>query len=121
MNWNDALTGLREILQELYPTVERARIVLAEAGIGTGAIAFDSAALLNWHTILEEVQKHRQVPALVTRALRAYPERNDLREALSAYLATQGRPGPSPSSAPTTIPFQVPYASNPVFVGRDTE
>jgi hypothetical protein len=118
MTWNDALTQLRELLQELYPEVARARVVVADAGIPEGTIEFHAAAQVNWHTVVQQAHTRRQVAALVNVATRDYPGRAaELHTALAAYHAMLGASlQPSPPASPA---FQVPYRRNPQFVGRE--
>lgn len=76
MAWNPGLTKLRDLLAELYPTIQLAREVLEQAGLPAGHITFSAAATSNWHAILKEAVRRKRVPALVAVARAEYPERD---------------------------------------------
>jgi hypothetical protein len=59
MAWDrQALINLREILARLYPSERDARRVVVDAGLNPAQIAFDSKAITNWFSILEEARNH---------------------------------------------------------------
>jgi hypothetical protein len=88
MPWNPGLTQLRDLLAELYPTIQLSREVVEQAGLPTSRIAFDPAAKSNWHNILKEAQRRNKVGAIVAVACQEYPE---MREKLTqAEQASRG-------------------------------
>lgn len=81
-----ALTGLRDLLADLYPTRESSYRVVDEAGLRRGPIAFHNAALDNWQSILVEAHRRGQVGALVDVAAKDYEAQEaPLRAALQVY------------------------------------
>ena len=66
--------ALRDVLADLYPEERDARVVAADAGLGTQRIAFDPRAQTNWHHILTEAVQATRVDALWTVVLSAYGE-----------------------------------------------
>src|SRR5579864_1436718 len=100
MAWREELTTLTELLAELYPSVETSRRVVAFAGLKPALISFNSAAALNWHSILETAERHQQVHEIVKVALEDYPE-NAL---LAAYANSEPRPIEGPDIG--TIPWR---------------
>lgn len=89
MPWHPTLTELRTILATLYPTVEDARRVVADAGLDALRIGFDAKAINNWQQILEEALRSNQVDALLHAAHNEYPENTDLAHAEQAYRAVE--------------------------------
>src|SRR4051812_27149744 len=83
---NALLAQLRDILKDLYPTIESSVTVVDDAGIPRANISFSSAASQNWHAIVREAYNHRKVLTLVDVVLRDY-DRDDLRAAREAYRA----------------------------------
>jgi hypothetical protein len=90
MAWDrQQLINLREILARLYPVERDARRVVEDAGLNPAHIAFDSKAITNWFSILEEARKHSgKVEAILAVALEEYPENEGLQR------AAQGAPPP---------------------------
>lgn len=70
--WNEYLTQLSRVLEELYPTDEVARRIVVRAGMHPATITFDGAARDIWASILEEAHKHGCVEALVDAARSEY-------------------------------------------------
>jgi nucleoside phosphorylase len=116
---NALLAQLRDILKELYPTIESAIIVVDGAEIPRANIPFSSAASQNWHAILREAHNRRKVLALVDVALQDF-DRDDLRAIREAYraafLASVTAAGPvrdqpprqtDPPAAPTTVDLAI--------------
>jgi hypothetical protein len=80
------LTQLRDILQDMYPTIGRAQLIVDTAGLPRNRIAWSAAAQENWHAILSEAHHQRMVPALVDVAKVDFPKRAaDLDHALAVY------------------------------------
>lgn len=90
MAWDRrALRDLREILARLYPTERDARRVVVDAGLNPAQIAFDSKAISNWFSILEEAERHAgKIDALVAVAVAEYPDHEALQR------AAEGAPPP---------------------------
>ncbi len=65
MNWDPNLINLRDVLADLYYTVEHSREVVEQAGLKKDFIAFNTATVLNWQNILREAQKHNKVQAII--------------------------------------------------------
>src|SRR5579862_2543189 len=68
-----ALKRVRGVMVELYPKVDTARRVVADADIGQGSISFGGSADDVWFSILDEASKQRKLAALVAVALKEYP------------------------------------------------
>ena len=69
-----AVTGLREGLARLYPTVDRSFRIIEQAGLDTIDIRSDSNARTNWYNILQEARKFDgKIDAIVDEALKEYP------------------------------------------------
>ncbi len=69
-----ALADLRNLLVDLYPTEQSSRRVVDEAGLPHGHVAFQDAAIDNWHAILEEADRHDRVGAVVAVAKGEYDQ-----------------------------------------------
>jgi hypothetical protein len=83
------LRDLREILARLYPTEREARRVVVDAGLNPAQVAFDTKAISNWFSILEEAGKHSgKIEAVVAVAVVEYPDDEGLQR------AAQGAPPP---------------------------
>jgi V8-like Glu-specific endopeptidase len=65
---------LVEVLASLYPTPDDSRRLVASAKIRTEFIRFNSAAIVNWHNILQEARNRGAVTRLVKEALKDYPD-----------------------------------------------
>jgi hypothetical protein len=88
MPWNPGLTQLRDLLAELYPTIQLSREVVEMAGLPASRIAFNPAAKSNWHNILKEAQRRNKVGAIVAVACEEYPEMRG--KLTQAELASRG-------------------------------
>lgn len=75
------LKRLREILADLYPTVESARRVVAEAGLRSDLIAFQSIAADSWFNILEQGRIQGRIEAMLDLVLEDHPGIEALRVA----------------------------------------
>src|SRR5215218_4969456 len=91
---NTLLAQLRDILKEIYPTIESSTMAVDDAGIPRNNISFSAAASQNWHAILREAHNRRKVLALLDVVLRDI-DRHDQRAAKKAYRAAF-----APTSAP---------------------
>lgn len=74
MAWNSILTSLRDVLADLYPTVDDSRRVVDVAGLKPAFITFDNKAINNWYNILSEADKRDRVDDIVAVASAEYPE-----------------------------------------------
>jgi V8-like Glu-specific endopeptidase len=74
MTWNSNLTNLRDILADLYFTVQDSRQVVEEAGLQPSFIEFSNKAVTNWHNILRYAQKRHKVQSIIEVAQKDYPE-----------------------------------------------
>jgi hypothetical protein len=73
----------------LYPTERDSRRVVVDAGLNPAMIAFDSKAINNWFSILEEANSHAgKIEAIIQGALEEYPDEEGLQR------AAQGEPPP---------------------------
>jgi hypothetical protein len=98
MSWNPGLTKIRDLLAYLYPTVQGSQMVVDEAGLPTGRIAFNPASTSNWHNILQEAHRRGKVQAIVDIARTEYPEQSaELTEAEGEYLRWLGESQSSPA------------------------
>jgi hypothetical protein len=78
---------LQKILSDLFPTANRSREVVANAGVPHGRMEFEGASLDRWRSILEEAHRHEMIPAIVAAAVEEYPaRRNELAEAEQEHL-----------------------------------
>ena len=114
-----ALSWLRPVLADLYPTEDDSRLVVADAGIAPQRITFSPKADTNWHAILEEARRQEKLDALLERVKLDYGTNHKFIAALQAYRAgaavaavTPGAPGPVP-------PVPRPPTADPL-IGRDT-
>jgi V8-like Glu-specific endopeptidase len=88
-DWNDSLWNLRDLLADLYPTVQLSIPLLKKTNLPTGRIPFDAAAHTNWFNILDEARKQKMVGDLVEEAKKDYPRE----DALQRFLDTGELPG----------------------------
>ena len=88
MSWNSNLTNLRDVLADLYFMAQDSRRVVEDAGLNPTFIAFDNKAIINWHNILREAQKHNKVQTIIEVAQRDYPENEFLSLARRNGLTT---------------------------------
>lgn len=85
-------TNLRDVLADLYPETDEARMLLREAEIPTQRIRFSASALTNWWAIIEEARKQGTLPLLVAAAARQYPHHAWLSAAASGVYETARGP-----------------------------
>ena len=71
---NDHLifAALREVLADLYPEENAARVVVADAGLDAKQITFSARAQTNWHNILAEAIRQARLDHLLKLALADY-------------------------------------------------
>lgn len=89
---------------DLYPSQQSAITVVDEANIPRSRIRFSSSSSENWHAILEEAHKRRQVLMLVDTVLHHYEMREDLRAAAEAYRAAYFTAPPSSTRRSSASP-----------------
>jgi len=87
MPWNQSLTNLRDVLADLYFTVEESRRVVEEAGLDPKFIQFNPQAITNWHNILRYANNREAVPAIVEVAYSENPTNEWLAAAKSGQLS----------------------------------
>lgn len=85
MNPRQAFAQLRNVLADLYETVDSTRRIVYDAGLEELQITFSSKSQDNWHSILREADKQGQVRQIVSLALAEYKENAKLQEAWEAY------------------------------------
>ena len=100
MGWNQTLINLRDVLADLYFTVQDSRRVVEEAGLNPAFMAFDNRAINNWQNILREAQKRDKVQSIVDIAHKDYPENQWL---------TLARQGEIPALKGTAIESEVEW------------
>lgn len=88
VQWDETLTGLRNVLAELYQTDDDARRISAEAGVPSGAVKFSGVAISTWHDLLQKAFYLGKVRAIidVARSPKEYSNNNALAWATDAYL-----------------------------------
>jgi len=91
MAWNAILSQLRDVLATLYPTVQDARRLIADAELNPNFIAFDNKAINNWHNILQEAVHRSKLDAIVQAARAEYSESPELLQSWQAYLMVIGQ------------------------------
>lgn len=85
MPWDVSMTNLRSVLTELFPSIADAQRIVDVAGLPSSHIAYNPAALTNWHSILTEAMKRQRIPPIIDAALQEYPESKELQLARSEY------------------------------------
>ena len=94
-----AVTGLREGLARLYPTVDRSFRIIEQAGLDTIDIRSDSNARTNWYNILQEARKFDgKIDAIVDEALKEYPTNQALQQWKVDRATTPVLEGPPPAA-----------------------
>lgn len=78
---HSALIPLRSILANLYPTASDARIVVKDAGLEPAKIEFTNKSIITWFSILDHANGRDQVDAVIKRALKDFPENEQLKSA----------------------------------------
>jgi hypothetical protein len=86
--WSEALTALRDVLAELYPTDDEARRIAAEAQVPTRRVKFSEQAVPTWHSLLQEAVLQDMMPAIiaVVRSPQEFPRHQTLAQAADACL-----------------------------------
>ncbi|HRW10048.1 MAG TPA: toll/interleukin-1 receptor domain-containing protein, partial [Caldilineaceae bacterium] len=87
----ELLAALRDLLAELFADSGLTRIVVQDAGIAIGHIAFESAPLVRWDNILTEAGKQGKRQALVEEASATYPPHAEQLQQLAAAIDTRER------------------------------
>lgn len=88
-SWSPELLHLRDILADPYWREEDARRIVVEAGMDPILVEFSPRPINTWQSILEQAHIHRQIDALLTRAVAEHPH---IQAAYQAWIAA-GRPG----------------------------
>jgi hypothetical protein len=96
-----ALTELRKVLAELYPTVQDSWRVVEDVGLDPAYIIFSDKAINNWSNILEEAQNRNRAQAIIEVAHGEYPENKVLR--YFSELIRGGERLPFPSALPERL------------------
>lgn len=99
MAWNQALRQLRDVLADLYPHEEDARVVAMDAGLETTLIAFSDMAVTNWTNILVTAHNNKQVEDLIKVAQNRFPRNSKLAAAAEAYRTAKSEETPRSSEA----------------------
>ncbi|MEZ4726263.1 MAG: effector-associated domain EAD1-containing protein [Caldilineaceae bacterium] len=106
--------ALRDVLADLYPEENDARVVVDDTGLDAKQIPFSSRAQTNWDNILAEAIRQAHLDPLLKAALAAYGQYRLLIEQ-GGYLAA---PASLPVDAGVTIAGDVNLNQGD-FVGRD--
>lgn len=123
-NSQSIFAALRDVLADLYPDENDARVVVADAGLDAKQISFSPRAQTNWHNILAEAIRQAHLDPLLKLALADYAANPGLLAAYDQYrlLIDQGgsleAPAPLPADADVTIAGDVNLNQGD-FVGRD--
>lgn len=91
MAWNEQLTQLNDVLANLLPFREDLLPLLAAAGISPANIRFDTKAINNWHSILDEADKTNRLDALVEELIRRYPNNEHFKAYIEGILYSIGK------------------------------
>jgi len=86
-NGQAIFAALRDVLADLYPEENDARVIVADAGLDAKQIPFSSRAQTNWQNILAEAIRQARLDSLLKIALTDYA-------ANSALLAAYGQSQP---------------------------
>jgi V8-like Glu-specific endopeptidase len=76
IKWNDALTGLIDLLAGLYPDRDRARLAIRRAGLDPDQIDLSGIPKVIWMRAVEEGNRRDRVQALIDVARQDYPSIN---------------------------------------------
>ena len=106
MNWNDALSQLRDVLVDLYQTEDSSRVVVATALIDTRRIAFSTVPSSNWQAILNEAVKQGRMDALIAVVVKDYPNNIALIAAVESYRSQSQSAEPEPHKQITSLTLQ---------------
>ena len=95
---------LRKELVALFPKEKSSRMIVEDAGIPIGNIAFDNAANNNWFAIVKEADLQGMLLALIESSLDRYPDN----EVLNQFFDLLSQAAPlSPTPAASTVDDQV--------------
>lgn len=81
----EIFAALRNILAYLYSDEFTIRRVIADAGINSARVQFNSTAENIWHSVLTEAEKNGQVNKLFTLAQHEYKRNAELQDTLRSY------------------------------------
>ena len=76
---------LRGEMLHLYPSVDRAVVILTDSGIPQDKVPLNSSANVLWASILMEAEKHGKTLELIETALEEYPSRSELKKILLEF------------------------------------
>ena len=135
MTKQEALRALRNAFVTLYNNPSSIRRVVDDAGIDTGLVNFQGAALEIWYSVLTEAENQGKVDALVRAVDTPYQANKALQQAYQAYQQTSQadtttltQSATTPANSGTQITINTgggPYIAGNVntgggdFVGRD--
>lgn len=71
-NGQAIFAALRDVLADLYPDENAARVIVADAGLDAKQIPFSARAQTNWHNILAEAIRQARLDPLLKIALADY-------------------------------------------------
>ena len=114
---------LRDVLSELYLSESDSHVIVADAGLDAGSIAFSSRAKTNWHNILAQSIRQNRLPVLLGIARNDYLDNQPLTVACADYhrFIEQGGWLESPSQLPVdgdVITAHIGEQANVVAVGK---
>ena len=99
---------LRDALARLYPEVQDARLIVDDAGINAGQIAFDARARAraNWHNILTAALHQNRLDRLIQLVRNEYLDNPVLHSAYTNYrrLLDSGERLEVPTQRPDQLP-----------------
>jgi hypothetical protein len=81
----------RDVLAELFPDADAARLVAKDAGLNLKLITASNQPQAHWDSILEEAQKAGRVLVVLDRALKDYPAHVELKRVRAAWVAHEPR------------------------------
>lgn len=73
------MTNLRNALAGLFPTIEDSRCIVDDASLPTSHIAFNPAAITNWHNVVTEAKQRGKGSAIIAASLEENLESEELR------------------------------------------
>ena len=101
MTKQEALRALRNAFVTLYNNPTSIRRVVDDAGIDTGLVNFQGAALEIWYSVLSEAENQGKVDALVRAVDTPYQTNKALQQAYQAYL--QANANAQSAALPSTV------------------
>ena len=102
MTKQEALRALRNAFVTLYNNPTSIRRVVDDAGIDTGLVNFQGAALEIWYSVLTEAENQEKVDALVKAVDTPYQANKALQQAYQAYLQANANAPSAASSSKVT-------------------